>query len=319
VVNVDILVVADGSPSGIGAVIDVLDAANKLRPDAFEPRFLGVGGDPVQLRGGLSLAVTDLTDETPAPWVIVPGIGATTPELMADRLTHPDIPIAADWLRHARNHGSTLVGACTAAFLLGRAGALDDRSCTCTWWLAGTLATLFPKTRVDADRMVVQDREVWTGGASFSQIDLALAVVEHHYGTLARAVANRLAFERRLSQADFVTAEGYGPEVAAIESYVLANIATPITLTDLADNAKVSARTLARRTTAATGKPPMQLVQHIRLQVALEKLRTTHDSTLRIAHAVGLADTASLYRLVKQATGRSPSQFRTGAAETTTT
>jgi transcriptional regulator GlxA family with amidase domain len=311
-VKVDILAVANGSPSGVGAVIDVLDAANRLLPDAFEARFLGVGDSPVRLRGGLTLAVTDLAAATPAQWVIVPGIGATTPELMADRLTQPDIPIAAEWLRHARDHGSTLVGACTAAFVLGRAGALDDRSCTCTWWLAGMLAALFPKARVDADRMVVQDRDVWTGGASFSQIDLALAVVERHYGSLARAVANRLAFERRLSQADFVTAAGYGPEVAAIESYVLANLAHPISLTDLADHAKVSARTLTRRTTAATGKPPMRLVQHIRLQVALDKLRTTHESTLRIAHAVGLTDTASLYRLVKQATGRSPSQFRAG-------
>ena len=311
--QVDILAVANGSPSGVGAVIDVLDAANRLLPDAFEARFLGVGDSPVRLRGGLTLAVTDLAAVTPAQWVIVPGIGATTPELMADRLTQPDIPIAAEWLRHARNHGSTLVGACTAAFVLGRAGALDDRSCTCTWWLAGMLASLFPKAHVDADRMVVQDRDVWTGGASFSQIDLALAVVEHHYGTLARAVANRLAFERRLSQADFVTAAGYGPEVAAIESYVLANLTHPISLTDLASHARVSARTLTRRTTAATGKPPMQLVQHIRLQVALDKLRTSHEPVLSIAHDVGLADTASLYRLVKQATGRSPSQFRAGA------
>lgn len=309
----DILAVANGSPSGVGAIIDVLDAANRLLPDAFEPRFLGVDGSPVRLRGGLTLAVDDLASATPAKWVIVPGIGATTPELMANRLTQPDIPVVAAWLRRARNHGSTLVGACTAAFVLGRAGALDDRSCTCTWWLAGTLAAMFPKARVDADRMVVQDRGVWTGGASFSQIDLALAVVEHHYGNLARAVANRLAFERRLSQADFVTAEGYGPEVAAIESYVLANLTHPISLTDLAAHTKVSPRTLTRRTTAATGKPPMQLVQHIRLQVALDKLRTSQESVLNIAHDVGLADTASLYRLVKQATGRSPSQFRAGA------
>ncbi|MFD1050082.1 helix-turn-helix domain-containing protein, partial [Kibdelosporangium lantanae] len=60
-------------------------------------------------------------------------------------------------------------------------------------------------------------------------------------------------------------------------------------------------------------KPPMQLVQQIRLQVALDKLRTSQESVLSIAHGVGLADTASLYRLVKQATGRSPSQFRTSA------
>jgi len=52
----------DGSPSGVGAVIDVLDAANRL-PRRLRTTFsLGVGGDPVRLRGGLTLAVTNLTD-----------------------------------------------------------------------------------------------------------------------------------------------------------------------------------------------------------------------------------------------------------------
>jgi transcriptional regulator GlxA family with amidase domain len=240
----------------------------------------------------------------------VPGFGAVTPEQMTVRLTQPDIAAAADWLRHARD--STLIGSCTGTFLLGQAGALDNHECTTTWWLAGMLASLHPSARVDADRMVVQDGCVWTGGAAFSQIDLALAIVEHHHGTLSREVANRLAFERRLSQADFVTASGYAatPEIAAIESFVLANLTEPIALDDLANHAGVSARTLSRRTRTATGKAPMQVVQHIRLQVALEKLRSTHDSTLHIAHSVGLADAASLYRLVKQATGRTPSQFR---------
>ncbi len=305
------MAMANGSPSGVGAVFDVFDAANKLLGDnAFEIRCLGAGGQPIRLRGGLRLAVEDLADAAPAPWVIVPGIGATTPELMTERLAEPDIEVVADWLKSAQD--STLVGACTATFVLGRAGALDNRSCTTTWWLAGLLGTLYPLARVDADRMVVQDGRTWTGGASFSQIDLALAIVEHHHGTLAREVANRLAFERRLSQADFVSASGYAasPEIAAIESYVLANLTGPITLADLASQAGVSPRTLSRRTTAVTGKSPMHLVQHIRLQVALDKLRTSRESALRIAHSVGLADTASLYRLVKQATGRTPSQFR---------
>ncbi|MEV4319640.1 helix-turn-helix domain-containing protein [Actinocrispum sp. NPDC049592] len=309
--KVDVVAMANGSPSGVGAVFDVFDAANKLFGDtAFEIRCLGVDGEPIRLRGGLRLAVEDLSEAAPAPWVVVPGIGATTPELMTERLAEPDIEVVADWLKGARH--STLVGACTATFVLGRAGALDNRSCTTTWWLAGLLGTLFPLARVDADRMVVQDGRTWTGGASFSQIDLALAIVEHHHGTLARAVANRLAFERRLSQADFVTASGYAasPEIAAIESYVLANLTEPITLADLASEAGVSARTLSRRTTAVTGRSPMQLVQHIRLQVALEKLRTSREPALHIAHSVGLADAASLYRLVKQTTGRTPSQFR---------
>src|SRR5689334_14944037 len=114
--NVDVVAMANGSPSGVGAVFDVFDAANKLLGDnAFQIRCLGVGGEPIRLRGGLRLAVADLAGAAPAPWVIVPGIGATTPELMTERLAEPDIEVVAGWLNGAQD--STLVGACTATFV----------------------------------------------------------------------------------------------------------------------------------------------------------------------------------------------------------
>lgn len=315
-IGIDLVVMAAGSPSGIGAAVDVLDAANQLAT-AGMPRFSlrCVGsGESVRLRGGLSVAATPLTGVEPHEWILLPGFGGGDAGVLTDRLTGSDIAPTAAWLRDAYAGGSTLVGSCTGSFLLGAAGALDGRRCTTTWWLAGLLARRHPQARVDADQMVVQDGPTWTGGALFSQVDLALAVVErHHGGAQARTVANRIAFERRRSQADFMSASAYAEgagEVAAVEAYALAHLTEPIALDDLAAHAGVSARTLARRTQAATGLAPMRLVQRIRLQVALDRLRTTGDSTARIAQSVGLADTASLYRLVKNATGRTPSQFR---------
>ncbi|WP_433685674.1 helix-turn-helix transcriptional regulator [Nocardia sp. CA-119907] len=74
----------------------------------------------------------------------------------------------------------------------------------------------------------------------------------------------------------------------------------------------ISPRTLARRTGQAVGLSPMQLVQRIRLDHALHLLRTTHLPLGEIAAAVGLADPATLHRLVKRHTGRSPGSLRPG-------
>ena len=72
---------------------------------------------------------------------------------------------------------------------------------------------------------------------------------------------------------------------------------------------RVSPRTLARRTEKAVGLTPMQLVQRARPARSLHLLRTTRMSLEEVATAVGLADPATLHRLVKRHTGRSPARY----------
>lgn len=81
----------------------------------------------------------------------------------------------------------------------------------------------------------------------------------------------------------------------------------------MANWCNLSPRTLARRTSKAVGLSPLQLVRRIRLERALHLLRTTHLPLEEIAAAVGLADPATLHRLVKRHTGRSPGALRTAA------
>jgi transcriptional regulator GlxA family with amidase domain len=100
------------------------------------------------------------------------------------------------------------------------------------------------------------------------------------------------------------------PAVAAIESHVAARIDRPVRLADLACAAHLSPRTLARRVRQATGLSPMELVQRIRLDVALQLLQHSDATIADIANRVGFSDAASLHRLVKQATGQAPGAFR---------
>nr|WP_256385500.1 helix-turn-helix transcriptional regulator [Mycobacterium sp. IS-2888] len=68
-----------------------------------------------------------------------------------------------------------------------------------------------------------------------------------------------------------------------------------------------------RRTRNAVGLSPLQLVQRVRLERSLHLLRTTRMPLEEIAAAVGLADPATLHRLVKKHTGRSPGALRPSA------
>jgi transcriptional regulator GlxA family with amidase domain len=326
--TLDVLLLDGASPSAYGITADIVDGANRLSlaqnpsrgAGPIAVRVLAVGRDGARLRAGIHLSATDIADARPGPWVVVPGLGAASPTELSERLRGPDVRRAARWLTAARNHGSTLLASCTGVFLLGEAGALDNRRCTTSWWLTGALAQRYPAAQPDTDAMVVADRGIWTAGASFAHADLMFALIEHVHGTAAgRELSGRLAFGPRRRQSGFVrpvVLAAADPAVAAIESHVAARIDRPVRLADLACAAHLSPRTLARRVRQATGLSPMELVQRIRLDVALQLLQRSDATIADIANRVGFSDAASLHRLVKQATGQAPGAFRFAPSST---
>jgi transcriptional regulator GlxA family with amidase domain len=130
---------------------------------------------------------------------------------------------------------------------------------------------------------------------------------------LADELASRLVVDQRASQAAFLIPSHLAAKddtVAALESFVRTRVDQPHTLDSLAQWCGVSPRTLARRTGTAVGLSPMQLVQRVRLRCAIHLLRTTDRSVQDVSSAVGLSDPATLHRLVKRHTGRSPGALR---------
>ncbi|MFT3714376.1 MAG: helix-turn-helix domain-containing protein [Gordonia sp. (in: high G+C Gram-positive bacteria)] len=313
-VHVDVLVLRNASAGAVGATVDVLSAADRIIGEhRFVLRFVGVGATTV-LRGGLSVTTCGLDGTTAAGVVIVPGLGAATPDEVTDLLGRDDVNAAAAWLRRAAAAGSEIAASCTAAFVLGAAGLLDGRRCATTWWLGDTLASLVPSARVDVGEMVVHDRGVWTAGSAFAHTDLLLALVRRHAGAdVTDEVARRLIVDERPSQAAYLVpthVAAHDDLVADLERRIRAGLDRPMSLTSLADDCHTSARTLNRRTRAAVGMSPMQLVQRIRLERALHLLRTTDQSVESIGSTVGLNDPSTLYRLVKRHTGHAPGVFR---------
>ena len=136
-VSVDILALHRAGPSSLAITLDVLDTANRLSIEAGKPlfdwRMVTPGSDRVELRHGLSIAAKPIETVMAKDLVIALGIGAAAPEEIEGRLNAQDARTAVAWLRDARRRRVMLAGACTSVFLLGDAGALDDRRCTTTW------------------------------------------------------------------------------------------------------------------------------------------------------------------------------------------
>jgi transcriptional regulator GlxA family with amidase domain len=314
--GVDALVLDGASASAVGTTVDVISAANRLmREPAFDLRFVSPE-QRVTLRGGLVAEAQPLARTRPRDVVVTPGLGAADAAEIAERLSATDISVATRWLARADARGADVAASCTAVFVLAAAGLLDERRCVTTWWLGANLAELAPSARVVIDEMVVRDGPIWTAGSAFAHIDLMLALMRHFGGAgLADELANRLVADQRTSQAGFLIPSHLAARddgVAALESFVRSRLGETHTLDSMAQWCGLSTRTLARRTHKAAGLSPLQLVQRVRLERSLHLLRTTRMPLEEIAAAVGLADPATLHRLVKRHTGRSPGALRPG-------
>ncbi len=103
------------------------------------------------------------------------------------------------WLRRAARRSRRVSSVCTGAFLLARAGLLDERRATTHWEACDLLGRAFPMVRVEPDPIFVRDGNVYTSAGVTAGIDLALAMVEEDLGpsVALRVARNLVLFMRR--------------------------------------------------------------------------------------------------------------------------
>ena len=98
--------------------------------------------------------------------------------------------------------------------------------------------------------------------------------------------------------------------VARALAFLHGDIARRWTVDDLAHEVGLSRSALAERFIRLIGTPPMQYLTSWRMQVAADKLRTSHDSLAQVAELVGYDSEASFSRAFKKTFGVAPATWR---------
>ena len=191
---------------------------------------------------------------------------------------------------------------------------LDGQLATTSWWLAPHLKRRRPQVQVDAAQALIAHEPVISAGAVFAQADLALHLVSRFAGpSLARRCARMLLLDTHPSQAPYM-AIGYlsasDPCVRRAERWIRQHLADDFDVATLARHAGTSPRTLARRLAAAVGLSPIAFIQRLRVEAAVQLLRTTRLSLQEIGGRVGYADASALRRLIRRETTSSPRALR---------
>lgn len=221
-----------------------------------------------------------------------------------------------DAVRAAHAAGARIVSLCTGAFVLAAAGLLDGRRITTHWAHTDVLAARYPRVRVDAGVLFTDEGDVLTSAGKAAGMDLCLHIVRADYGaTVANALARRLVTppHRDGGQAQFIPApvtHGRDHPLADLLPWALARLDQPLTVEDLARQAGMSSRNLARHFHAVTGTAPLRWLLSQRVRQAQELLESSDAGIERIAVWTGMGTAATLRRHFTRVTGLPPEAYR---------
>jgi len=221
------------------------------------------------------------------------------------------------WLREQSTKVRRLGSVCTGALVLADAGLLNGRPATTHWHWCDQLIQEHPLVKVDADRIYIRDKNIYTSAGVTSGIDLALALVEEDLGSsVALQVARMMVvFLRRPGgQSQFsATLAAQSCESRPLRdllAWMADNIRQDLSVASLARRAAMSSRNFARVFTQEIGEPPARHVENLRLEAARRQLESTSFTLKEVAAASGFKTAEILRRTFARRLGVTPGQYR---------
>ncbi|MEX3774447.1 GlxA family transcriptional regulator [Pseudomonas sp. MYb118] len=311
--TVAIVVFAGVQSLDVSGPMDVFAEANRfLAPqDHYRLEVIGVEPGAMPCSNGLALqAHRHFSEALDAYDLLLVAGGPQLPGL--------DFGPAFDaWLRDACARAQRFGSICNGAFMLARAGLLEGRTVTTHWEDAAALAALCPQAQVDADRLYVQDGELYTSAGVTAGIDLSLYLLAKDHGSeIALRVAKRLVVftQRSGGQSQFSPFLAPHAEptsaVAMVQRHVLAHLNAGLTNAELARAANMSARNFSRVFAREAKVTPAEFVERARVDAARVMLESTAAPLKTVAYECGFRDAQHMRSVFNRRLGVTPQQFR---------
>lgn len=314
VTEIGILAYEGAQAAAVLGMTDLLGAATRIarQRHGIASGLLGVShwtreaGEPAPRR----VFTTNMAMPGQHPTVIVipPGLGDPLPEAEARYY--------ADWLSSQHSGGAGLCSICKGAFLLGETGLLAGRTVTTHWTYEEHFASRFPDTKVNTDRLIIDDGDILTAGGVMAWIDLSLILIERFLGPAVMNDTARVflvdppgreqsyysAFSPRLNHGDTA--------ILKTQHWLQASGGKEMSLPALADHAGLEPRTFMRRFQKATGHTAGEYIQRLRIETARDLLQFTREPVDAIAWKVHYSDPGSFRKIFTRIIGLTPTEYR---------
>ncbi|MBV8620591.1 MAG: GlxA family transcriptional regulator [Curvibacter sp.] len=305
-----ILVFPDFQLLDLSGPLAAFEMAQRLRPGSYAWQVVAAQAGEVPSSAGLGLQAGPLPGPESFDTALVVG-GQGTREAMEDpRLLH--------WVRSTEQAGRRLASVCSGSLVLAAAGVLQGRRATTHWSRSAGLRRRFPEVRLEADRIFVNDGQIWTSAGISAGIDLALALLTRDQGeALARQVAQQLVvyYRRPGGQSQFSELLAMGQEQGRFQSLldeVRQDLGLPHRVADLAARACMSPRHFARIFLQETGHSPAHAVERLRVEAARAALESGAGSLKAVARDCGFGSSERMRRSFLRLLGMPPSLHQRG-------
>jgi len=291
------------------AAVTVFEVANSLPGGPFyDITLLSEQGGKVISSAGVGVDSLPFTDHSFDSVIVFGGME-----------TLVSSPAFLDFLRAASAASRRTASICTGAFLLAEAGLLNGRRATTHWSAARELQRMYPKIRVEEDRIFIKDEQFWSSAGMTACIDLCLALVEQDLGVeAARTIARKMVVYHRRSggQSQFSALLELEPKSDRIQtalSYAKKNLRRELSVDELADAANLSRRQFSRAFRLETGQSPAKAVETLRVEAARSMIEDSNHPIDVVARENGFADPERMRRAFLRAFGQPPQAIKRAA------
>jgi transcriptional regulator GlxA family with amidase domain len=299
----------EGSLKAFSTVNDFLAARNQ--PPVFDVKLVGITGEP-QIYDGFFKVTPDatITQVNKTDLVVIPAVNGKWNEVIA--MNEEFFP----WIRQQHLAGAEVASLCVGAFLLASTGLLDGRKCSTHWFAQDEFRRMFPAVELAGDRIITDDRGIYTSGGANSFWNLLIYILEKYAGReMAVLSAKYYQIEiDRYSQSAFTMFSGqktHGDEpVIKAQEFIENNFQDKLSVEQLADMFAIGRRSLERRFKKATNNTVVEYIQRVKIEAAKKSFETSRKNVNEVMFAVGYTDTKAFRTTFKKISGLSPVEYR---------
>jgi transcriptional regulator GlxA family with amidase domain len=301
----------------IAAILDVFETVNRLcaenkREIPFEihvirtPEQINEEGNSFQGYSVKSVK-TDLNIDI----VLIPAFNTDD---MTETLLRNQVYVP--WLQRQYLDGAEIASFCTGAFLFGASGLLNGKIATTHIDACNSFANAFPSVILKPDHVVTVDGRFYTSGGSTSTFHLLLHLVQKYCGNeITIRIAKIFAIDMdRYKQSYFGTFIPSHNHKDDLVKKVQNNIETKFreieSIEEIIKNIPSSRRNIVRRFKLATGIPPIEYLQNVRIESAKKQLEQTNHNVKEITEHTGYNDPKSFRKAFLKIVGMTPLEYR---------
>ncbi|MBT1696622.1 helix-turn-helix domain-containing protein [Fulvivirgaceae bacterium PWU4] len=283
----------------------------KGEPPVFKVQLVGLEKE-TPLCGGLVTIHADtlLNDVEKTDLVIIPAVdGEMKAALEANKEFIP-------WITKQYKAGAEVASLCLGAFILASTGLLNGRKAATHWLAANDFRKMFPEVNLMAEKVITDERGLYSSGGAYSYLNLVLYLIEKYVGR-EMAILNAKVFAieiERESQSPFIIFQGQKEHedepIKKAQEFIENNFQEKITVDQLASMLALGRRNLERRFKKATSNTLVEYIQRVKIEAAKMSLETSRENVNEVMYKVGYTDTKAFRTTFKRITGLSPIEYR---------